>query len=57
MRIRGLRHTRIEFGDLLNHLKSTRESESAILMGVHPAGFLEGRVFSDFQSPRLPPSE
>ncbi|MCW3585812.1 hypothetical protein, partial [Burkholderia cenocepacia] len=42
---------------LLNHLKSTRESESGILMGVHPAGFLEGWVFGDFQSPRLSPDE
>ncbi|WP_175976649.1 helix-turn-helix transcriptional regulator, partial [Burkholderia sp. BCC1047] len=27
------------------------------LMGVHPAGFLEGWVFGDFQSPRLSPDE
>lgn len=53
----GLLHTRTEFGDLLNHLKSTRKSESGILMGVHPAGFLEGRVFGDFQSPRLSPDK
>ncbi|WP_244115801.1 VOC family protein [Burkholderia cepacia] len=26
-------------------------------MGVHPAGFLEGWVFGDFQSPRLSPDE
>ncbi|MGN8190187.1 hypothetical protein ACTJLD_29810, partial [Burkholderia sp. 22088] len=38
-------------------LKSTCESESGILMGVHPAGFLEGWVFGDFQSPRLSPDE
>ncbi|WP_425126844.1 hypothetical protein, partial [Burkholderia cepacia] len=31
--------------------------ESGILMGVHPAGFLEGWVFGDFQSPRLSPDE
>ncbi|WP_206145513.1 hypothetical protein, partial [Burkholderia sp. Ac-20384] len=30
---------------------------SGILMGVHPAGFLEGWVFGDFQSPRLSPDE
>ncbi len=54
---RRLRHARTGFGDLLNHLKSTRESESGILMGVHPAGFLEGWVFGDFQSPRLSPDE
>jgi hypothetical protein len=54
---RRLRHARTGFDDLLNHLKSTRESESGILMGVHPAGFLEGWVFGDFQSPRLSPDE
>jgi hypothetical protein len=26
-------------------------------MGVHPAAFLEGWVFGDFQSPRLSPDE
>lgn len=52
-----LAHTQAEFGDLLNHLKSTRESESGILMGVHPAGFLVDWVFGDFQSPRLSPDE
>ncbi|KWF38129.1 hypothetical protein WT56_05475 [Burkholderia pseudomultivorans] len=53
----GLLHTRTEFGELLNHLKSTRESESGVLMGVHPAELLEGWVFGDFQSPRLSPDE
>lgn len=53
----GLLHTRTEFGDLLNRLKSTRKSESGIFMGVHPAGFLEGWVFGDFESLRLSPDE
>lgn len=54
---RCLRHARTGFGDFLNHPKSTCESELGILMGVHPAGFLEGWVFGDFQSPRLSPDE
>lgn len=52
-----LRHTQTEFGDLVNHLKSAGKGESGILMGVHPAGFPEGWMFGDFQSPGLSPDE
>lgn len=42
-------HAQAVFGDVPDHFQSTSKRESGILMAVHPAGFLEGQVFGDFQ--------
>lgn len=42
-------------GHLLHHFQTTSEGKSGMLMGVHPAGLLEGWGFGDFQSLRSSP--
>jgi hypothetical protein len=53
----GLGGAQTLFGHLSDHLDSTSEGESGMLVGVHPVGSLEVWWFGDCQSLRLNPGE